>query len=441
MKKSLLAVVTLLAAFVSQINAQVLNYSFETWGTDTFYLPANSISTLPADTVSYPSPTEWTTSNLITALDSIGNKIFVTQTNDAYHGASAIQMITDSIKLPVIPGFPAVKATIPGFALNGKFAVNPQSLLLGSGATISPMAVKGAGQPFNQRLSKIKGHYNYAPAFNTNTQANDTCLIWATLRNGIVPIADAIFKGNTATNGYQPFEVSFVYASCTLPDTLVIFLAASVPNVSGFLGGSTGLVSGSVFKVDSLFYEDIPGGYNFPPIARNDFDTTTINTPKTTIVKLNDDDCNDPVLGLTVTVLSQPLHGTAAVVANAITYTPNNGFTGIDSFSYTLSDGSLSSTARVRFWVYNPNSINESSLIHVSVYPVPASNEVSVQFENPGRTTAKVYDMLGNLVLSSTLTQNLNHLNIENLSNGFYGIQLMNENNQIIARSKFTVNK
>ncbi len=441
MKKSLLAVAILFAAFTSQVNAQVLNYSFETWGTDTFYLAANSISNLPADTVSYPSPTEWTTSNLITDLDSIGTKIFVTQTNDAYHGASAIQMITDSIKLPVIPGFPAVKATIPGFAVNGKFPINPQSLLLGSGTTISPMAVKGAGQPMTQRLSKVKGYYKYTPVFNPNTSANDTCLVWATLRNGLVPVADAIFKSTVTTSGYQPFEVSFSYASCTLPDTLVIFLAASVPNVSGFLGGSTALVSGSVFKVDSIYYEDIPGGYNFPPIARNDFDTTTLNTAKTTVVKLNDDDCNDAVVSLTVTVLTQPLHGTAAVVANAITYTPNNGYLGLDSFSYTLSDGSLSSTARVRFLVYDPSGISESNLIHVAVYPVPASNEVSVQFENTGRTTAKVYDMLGNLVLSSTLTQNINHLNIETLSNGFYAIQLMNENNQIIARSKFSVSK
>ena len=441
MKKSLLAVAILFAAFTSQVNAQVLNYSFETWGTDTFYLTANSISNLPADTVSYPSPTEWTTSNLITDLDSIGTKIFVTQTNDAYHGASAIQMITDSIKLPVIPGFPAVKATIPGFAVNGKFPINPQSLLLGSGTTISPMAVKGAGQPMTQRLSKVKGYYKYTPVFNPNTSANDTCLVWATLRNGLVPVADAIFKSTVTTSGYQPFEVSFSYASCTLPDTLVIFLAASVPNVSGFLGGSTALVSGSVFKVDSIYYEDIPGGYNFPPIARNDFDTTTLNTAKTTVVKLNDDDCNDAVVSLTVTVLTQPLHGTAAVVANAITYTPNNGYLGLDSFSYTLSDGSLSSTARVRFLVYDPSGISESNLIHVAVYPVPASNEVSVQFENTGRTTAKVYDMLGNLVLSSTLTQNINHLNIETLSNGFYAIQLMNENNQIIARSKFSVSK
>ncbi len=441
MKKSLLAVVLLITTFISQVNAQVLNYSFETWGTDTFYLAANAISNLPADTISYQSPTEWTNSNLITGLDSIGNKTFVTQTNDAYHGSSAIQMITDSVKLPVIPGFPAVKATIPGFAVNGKFVVNPQSLLLGSGATISPMAIKGAGQPMTQRLSKVKGYYKYNPVFNTNTQANDTCLIWATLRNGLVPIADAIFKSNVTTNGYQPFEVSFTYASCTLPDTLVIFLAASVPNVAGFLGGNTGLQTGSVFKVDSLYYEDVPGGYNFAPIARNDFDTTTMSTAKTTIVKLNDDDCNDAVVGLTVTMLTQPLHGTAVVVANAINYTPTSGYTGIDSFSYTLSDGSLTSNATVRFWVFNPNSINESNLIQMSIYPVPASNELFVKFENTGKTMAKVYDMLGNLVLSSTLTQNINHLNIENLASGFYGIQLMNENNQVIARSKFSVSK
>ena len=46
---------------------------------------------------------------------------------------------------------------------------------------------------------------------------------------------------------------------------------------------------------------------------------------------------NDP---LTVTGTTTPAHGTAVVNANnTITYTPATGYTGPDSFTYSISDG------------------------------------------------------------------------------------------------------
>ena len=42
---------------------------------------------------------------------------------------------------------------------------------------------------------------------------------------------------------------------------------------------------------------------------------------------------------LTVTGISQPLHGSAVLTGTTVTYTPDDDFNGVDSLTYTVSDG------------------------------------------------------------------------------------------------------
>jgi hypothetical protein len=53
------------------------------------------------------------------------------------------------------------------------------------------------------------------------------------------------------------------------------------------------------------------------------------------------DDCNDP---LTFSVVNGPLHGTLLGTAPNLTYRPNNGYTGPDSFTFKVNDGLRDST-------------------------------------------------------------------------------------------------
>jgi hypothetical protein len=438
MKKILLAF-SLFAAVA--VNAQISNNSFENWGIDTINFP--SISGLPPDTFQAPNPDFWSSSNSLSGADSLGGVFFVTQTSDAYHGSSAIQMLTDTIKLPVLPGIPAFTLTIPGFALNGKFPINPDALTSG-GSTITPTSISGAGQPFTTKLGKIKGYYNYAPVFNSNTNSNDTCIVWAVLRKGQTVIAEAIFKSTAATSGYQAFEAPFVYQSCDNPDTLVILLASSVPNINAILGGATGLKRGSILKVDSIYYENLPTNFNYPPIAVADADTTFKNAAKNILVKANDTDCDNPLASLTLAITAQPTNGTAAVgTGNAfITYTPNNNYSGVDSFSYTLSDGTSSSAnTKVKLIVLNSVGINEVNQVAVTLFPNPTNTVLNLQFENKGEATAMVYDMVGKLVASAAFNGNNAVVNVNNLANGLYAVQLVDTKLGVIARTKFTVSK
>jgi len=438
MKKILLA----LSIFASlAVNAQISNNSFENWGIDTIIFP--SISGLPPDTFEAPNPDMWSSSNSLSGADSLGGVFFVTETSDAYHGAKAIQMITDTIKLPVLPGIPAFTLTIPGFALNGKFPINPDALTSG-GPTITPTSISGAGQPFTTKLGKIKGYYNYAPVFNTNTNSNDTCIVWAVLRKGSTVIAEAIFKSTAATNGYLPFEANFNYVSCDNPDTLVILLASSVPNINSILGGATGLQRGSLLKVDSIYYENLPNGYNFTPIANADADTTNKNAAKDILVKANDEDCDNPLASLTLAVTTAPTHGTAvAGTGNAfITYTPNTDYFGVDSFSYTLSDGvNTSAPAKVKLIVLNVVGINELNKVALTLFPNPTNTVLNLQFENNGTASALVYDMVGKLVASSSFNGNNTTVDVSSLSNGLYAVQIVDAKEGVIARAKFTVSK
>jgi serine protease AprX len=72
-----------------------------------------------------------------------------------------------------------------------------------------------------------------------------------------------------------------------------------------------------------------------PPVANDDTATTQQNTPVTINVLANDEDIDsDP---LSVTAASDPANGSATINPdNTITYTPDTGFAGQDTFTYTI---------------------------------------------------------------------------------------------------------
>lgn len=78
---------------------------------------------------------------------------------------------------------------------------------------------------------------------------------------------------------------------------------------------------------------------NQPPVVSDDTAGTTSGEPVTVEVLGNG---SDPEGGaLTVTDVSQPANRTATLNPDGtITYTPNPGFTGQDSFEYTITEPS-----------------------------------------------------------------------------------------------------
>src|SRR5690606_8347998 len=82
-----------------------------------------------------------------------------------------------------------------------------------------------------------------------------------------------------------------------------------------------------------------------PPVAVDDTATTTEDTPVTINVLGNDHDPDTEVL--TITGVTQGVNGTVAIVGGQVIYTPAPDFSGVDTFTYTITDGQASSTATV----------------------------------------------------------------------------------------------
>jgi Ca2+-binding RTX toxin-like protein len=95
----------------------------------------------------------------------------------------------------------------------------------------------------------------------------------------------------------------------------------------------------------------------------------------------------DPDLadGLFVSAHGQPAHGTVAVNPDgSFTYTSTAGYSGVDAFEYTLSDGDLTATGTVSILVNTPPTVEIFGLPATSAEAQPLAADSSVTDPDPG---------------------------------------------------------
>ncbi|WGW02775.1 Ig-like domain-containing protein [Tropicibacter oceani] len=112
----------------------------------------------------------------------------------------------------------------------------------------------------------------------------------------------------------------------------------------------------------------VDDGTNTPPVAFDDSETTGVDTPIIIDPKANDVDAEDPTANLSVVAIGTPTNGTAVLNADGtVTYTPNAGFTGTDTFTYELRDtGGLGDQGTVTVTVSDdpntdPDAVDDAS--------------------------------------------------------------------------------
>jgi hypothetical protein len=89
---------------------------------------------------------------------------------------------------------------------------------------------------------------------------------------------------------------------------------------------------------------------NDPPVASDDAADVAISTAAVLRVMSNDRDVDSATLS--IATVAHPAHGSVVVNSDkTMTYTPATNYTGSDTFTYSLSDGTASSIARVNLWV------------------------------------------------------------------------------------------
>jgi len=81
----------------------------------------------------------------------------------------------------------------------------------------------------------------------------------------------------------------------------------------------------------------------------------------------------------------------------------------------------------------SPLSMDEENVSMFHVYPNPANNEFTISLNsNQINLEMEVYDVLGNKVINTMLTNQTSTINIEQLSNGLYFVRLMDANSNVI---------
>lgn len=99
-----------------------------------------------------------------------------------------------------------------------------------------------------------------------------------------------------------------------------------------------------------------------PPVAVDDAARTRVDVPVDIALLPND----DTVLGAPLTDLvlaSSPSNGTAVLVGDVARYTPARGFTGNDTFTYTISTPNGTATATVRVVVEGGAIVSSSAVL------------------------------------------------------------------------------
>lgn len=166
--------------------------------------------------------------------------------------------------------------------------------------------------------------------------------------------------------------------------------------------------AGNVSDIATVFIDVL--AVNDAPIAVNDSVITSYHTAIDIPVLQNDYDIDSPIDTASISIIDSAAYGNIIVASNGIVeYSPNVGFYGMDSFTYTVSDtqGSVSNAATVTVIVEPSAAVDHT--VHQSVpekfqlsanFPNPFNPETKIEFEIPQFTTVSIgiYDASGKLV-------------------------------------------
>ena len=212
-------------------------------------------------------------------------------------------------------------------------------------------AHSGLGRLIEERNVQVTGQLlgdsNFQSANLAGASGNDTFS-----RNGDRLDFELNIKDGSGGNTTLNFNTGSQTHTCLLmtqqdPELLLIGSAGkrlSLPFDLSGLGTCDTDGDGVIDYFDAFPLDPTRSGNDRAPVANNLSAMTTINTPVTISLTATDAD-NDP---LSYSIVSSPNHGLLSGTLPNLTFTPDAGFTGTDSFTFRASDGTnLSNVATV----------------------------------------------------------------------------------------------
>jgi len=269
------------------------------------------------------------------------------------------------------------------------------------------------------------GQFEYLQAGNSTTDSftytvtddygiTDTATVTITI-NGVNDAPTDISLDNSSVAENQYYGTAVGDFSTTDPDTGDTFAYSLV---SGEGGGGNGwfMIVGSQLRAAASFDYEARNSYsirvrttdsgglsyeeafiitiadvyeppvNNPPVALDDSATTSQNTSVTIDVLSNDSDPDNDAL--TVGSVTQGAHGLVINNGSNVSYTPNSGFSGTDSFTYIVSDGhGGTDTATVSVDILGPAiAINKTGELVWHEEGFYSSIKYTFTITNPGNT-------------------------------------------------------
>jgi hypothetical protein len=150
---------------------------------------------------------------------------------------------------------------------------------------------------------------------------------WAGIDGVLGTADDMVFTTVTDANGQYLFD------QMPAGEFRVEIDDATVPNDLG----SAPPVTLTLDPAEADLTADFPLIGNRPPVAVDDSAVTDPSTPVT--ISVLDDDSDPDGHDFDITTVTNPSNGTVTVNADGtVTYTPNPGFVGVDTFTYTICE-------------------------------------------------------------------------------------------------------